>query len=120
MKMAVAAEHVKRLLCNLKIFTFIEIRIHRMNVYSISGNAISREFRILNRPTAICDISGAHSFKYGADISRDLTTNSLRICSYPDNGARRFIRNVSTLNKLNDVTFRRTEIFTDNCLPSCG
>ena len=96
MKMAVAAEHVKRLLCNLEIFTFIDIHIHRTNVYSISGNAISREFRILNRPTAICDISGTHSCTYGADISRDLT-NSLRICSHPDNGGRRFIRNFSTL-----------------------
>lgn len=97
MKMAVTAEHVKRLLCNLKIFTFTDIRIHRTNINSISGNAISREFRILNRPTAICDISGAHGCTYGADISWDLTTNSLRICSYPDNGGRSFIRNVSTL-----------------------
>ena len=61
MKMAAAREHVKRLLCNLEILTFIDVCIHRTKVYSISGNAISREFRILNRPTAICDISGVHS-----------------------------------------------------------
>jgi hypothetical protein len=96
-KMAVSTENVKRLLCNLEIFTFIDIRIHRTNIYSISRNAISREFRILNRPTAICNISVAHSCTYGADISRDLMKNSLRICSYPENGGRRFIRNVSTL-----------------------
>jgi hypothetical protein len=97
MKMAAATEHVKRLLYNLEIFTFTDIRIHRTTVYSLSGNAISREFRILKRPTAICEISSAHSGTYGADISRDLTTNSLRICSYPENGGSRFIRNISKL-----------------------
>lgn len=97
MKMAAAIEHVKRLLCNLEIFTFVDICIHRTTDYSISGNAISREFRILNKPTAICDISGAHSGTYRADISRDLMKNSLHICSYPDNGGSRVIRNVSIL-----------------------
>jgi hypothetical protein len=72
---------IKFLLSNLETFKFIEICIHRTKVYIISGNAISREFCLLNRPKAICDVSYAHSCIYGSYISRDLTKNSLRICS---------------------------------------